>query len=201
MTSEGSVRNAKNSAKSVSACLGRYQSYCQDDAFRNVLARASSFAFAFLLPTSVTSQILTQGHWPPLQLEETSALLMQPELAKLISMNPMDAINPEQDSASSKAFTILKRHIPQNGRNSAVGNVYWPSGKLCGTISLDRLQILQHAFNTTKHKQPEVHQNPSFEQAVARLSTRYRNKYRQENGRCKSMDDTQSTHDSPQPRS
>ena len=69
-----------------------------------------------------------------------------------------------------------------------LANVHAPSGKLCDTITFERLQILYHAFTQSQQNQPEVHQhyhNPSFEHALARLLNRYSNKHTIENKNTK----------------
>ncbi|KAL3156463.1 hypothetical protein ABBQ38_000768 [Trebouxia sp. C0009 RCD-2024] len=51
-----------------------------------------------------------QGYWPPLQDKETSALLLEPSSAKLIHINTLDTVNPDQDIEATGAYTIPMRH-------------------------------------------------------------------------------------------
>ena len=125
------------------------------------------------------SNIARQGHWPPLKSKSTSALLHDPTLTALIDINPMNTINPDQDIAPTFEHVISKTHGIMPPTSKPLANVYAPSGKLCGTITFERLQILYHAFTQSKHSQPEVHQqhhNPTFEHVLARLLSRYSNK-------------------------
>ena len=63
------------------------------------------------------------------------------EIAVLIDINPMDPVNPDQDIAPTFKHVISKAHgnhtMPPAGKHLA--NVYAPSGKLCGTITFERL--------------------------------------------------------------
>ena len=80
---------------------------------------------------------------------------------------------------------ISKAHGDMPPASKPLANVYAPSGKLCGTITFEQLQILYHAFTQSQQSQPEVHQqlhhNPTFEHALARLLNRYSNKHTMEN--------------------
>ena len=129
------------------------------------------------------SNIARQGHWPPLKSKSTSVLLHDPTLTALIDINPMNTINPDQDIAPNCEYVISKVHGNMPTAGKTLANVYAPSGKLCGTITFERLQILYHAFTQSRQNQPEVHQqhrNPTFEHALARLLNRYSNKHTME---------------------
>ena len=121
-----------------------------------------------------------QGHWPPLKSNSTSVLLHDPTLTMLIDINPMDTINPDQDIAPTLKHVISNMHGNMPPAGKPLANVYAPSGKLCGTITFERLQILYHAFTLSQQNQPEIHQqhhNPTFEHALARLLSRNSNKH------------------------
>ena len=127
-----------------------------------------------------------QGYWPQLKDKSTSALLHDPNLAMPIDINPMDTVNPDQDIAPTFKHVISKAHgnhtMPPAGKHLA--NVYAPSGRLCGTITFEQLQLLYHAFTQSQKNEPEVHQqhyNQTFEHALARLLNRYSNKHTMEN--------------------
>ena len=126
------------------------------------------------------SNIERQGHWPQLKDKSTSALLHDPSLAVLIDINPLDTINPDQDIAPTFEYVIPKAHRIVPPADRPLANVYAPSGKLCGTITFERLQILYHPFIQSRQNQPEIyqqHHNPTFEYALARLLGRYANKH------------------------
>ncbi len=60
-----------------------------------------------------------------------------------------------------------------------MANVYNPSGKLCGSITMHRLRILYSAFKHSQLHQPETHKHYGhldFLIAIARLLNRYTNK-------------------------
>ena len=126
------------------------------------------------------SNIERQGHWPALKSKNTSVLLHDPTLTTLIDINPMDTVNPDQDIAPTFEHVISKMHGNMPPAGKPLANVYTPSGKLCGTITFERLQILYHTFTQSQQNQPEVHQqhhNPTFEHALARLLSRYSDKH------------------------
>ena len=111
--------------------------------------------------------------------KSTSALLHDPSLAVLIDINPLDTINPDQDIAPTFEFVISKAHRNVPPADKPLANVYAPSGKLCGTITIERLHFLYHAFIQSRQNQPKIHQqhhNATFEHALARLLGRYANK-------------------------
>ena len=92
------------------------------------------------------SNIERQGLRPALKSKSTSVLLHDPTLTMLISINPMDTVNPDQDIAPTCEHVISKAHGSMPPAGKPLANVYPPSGKLCGTITFERLQILYHAF-------------------------------------------------------
>ena len=60
-----------------------------------------------------------------------------------------------------------------------MANVYNPSGKLCGSISMHRLRILYSAYRHSQLHQPDMHKqygHLDFPTAIARLLNRYTNK-------------------------
>ena len=101
------------------------------------------------------SNIERQGQWPQLKDKSTSALLHNPSLAVLIDINPLDAINADQDIAPTFQYVISssKAHGNVPPADKPLANVYAPSGKLCGTITFERLQILYHAFTQSQQSQ------------------------------------------------
>ena len=134
------------------------------------------------------SNLDKQGDWSSLQTETASALLLQPELGQHIDINPMDIINPDQDISACKTFMICKRHGAASSDCHEVANVYAPTGKLCGTITVQRLQILQHAFDESQKQHPVAHaafHYLSFAQAVACLLSRYEGKRSTDNNKVR----------------
>jgi len=60
-----------------------------------------------------------------------------------------------------------------------MANVYNPSGKVCGSITMHRLRILYSAFRHSQLHQPDTHKyygHLDFPTAIARLLNRYTNK-------------------------
>ena len=118
-----------------------------------------------------------QGYWPALQDKETSALLLEPGLAKRIHINTLDTVNPDQDIVATGAYTITMRH-DQGVTSTRVANIYSPMGKVQGTITTERLEILHNAFQQSLKNCPEIHKqygSPDFVTAVNRLLSRYTN--------------------------
>ncbi len=76
-----------------------------------------------------------QRHWTSLKDKETSALLLEPDLAKYIPINTLDLVKPDQDIVPTGKYIISKRK-EEHGDSPIVTNIYAPSGKLCGTILL-----------------------------------------------------------------
>ena len=97
-----------------------------------------------------------QGYWPALQDKETSALLLEPGLAKSIHINTLETVNPDQDIVATGTYTISMPHA-QPASNKTVANMYSPMGKLQGTMTLDRLQILYDAFRQSQTNCPDIH--------------------------------------------
>ena len=92
----------------------------------------------------------------------------------------MDTVNPDKDIAPAFEHVISKTHGNMPPASKPLANIYAPSGKLCGTITFERLQILYHAFTQSQQNQPAVHQqhyNLTFEYALARLLSRYSKKH------------------------
>ena len=99
----------------------------------------------------------------------------------LIDINPLDTtcINTDQDIAPTFEYVISKAHGNVPPADKPLANVYAPSGKLCGAITFERLQIVRvYALTRSRQNQPKIHQhhNPTFEHALARLLGRYANK-------------------------
>ena len=100
----------------------------------------------------------------------------------------MDTINLDQDISACKTFMTCKRHGAASSDCYEVANVYAPTGKLCGTITMQRLQILQHAFDESQKQQLDAHaafHNLSFAQAVACLLSRYEGKQSTDNNKVR----------------
>ena len=60
-----------------------------------------------------------------------------------------------------------------------MANVYYPSGKLCSSITMHRLRILYSAFRHSQLHHPDRHKqygHLDFPTAIARLLNRYTNK-------------------------
>ena len=81
---------------------------------------------------------------------KTRAPLLDPSLAMLIDINPLDTVNPEQDIALTFKYVISKAHGNMPPAGKPLANVYAPSSKLCGTITFERLQFLYHAFTQSQ---------------------------------------------------
>ena len=115
---------------------------------------------------------------PALQDKETSAPLLQPSLAKRIHINTLDTGNPDRDIMATGAYTISMRH-EQNASSANVANIYSPMGKVQGTKTMERLDILHSAFQQSLRNCPDIHKqhgSPDFVTAVNRLLSRYTNK-------------------------
>ncbi|KAL0041860.1 hypothetical protein WJX79_007000 [Trebouxia sp. C0005] len=122
------------------------------------------------------SNLDRQGHWIPLQSKATPALLHEPHLDKLISINSMDVVNPDHDIPAQGICNIrLEPSVPN--KSPQIARVYFASGKACGTLNIERLWLLHQAFSHTQAHNADIHakyNNPSFEQAVLKLLTRYK---------------------------
>ena len=104
--------------------------------------------------------------------------LHEPSLARLITVEPNDTVSPDQDNKP-----MFKYVIPMSWKDQCIketmANVYNPSGKLCGSVTMHRLRILYSAFRHSQLHQPDTHKqygHLDFPTAIARLLNRYTNK-------------------------
>ena len=99
-------------------------------------------------PNQGKSNTDKQGYQMPVHDKETSAFLYEPSLARLITIDPNDTVNPDQDIKP-----MFKYVIPKSWKDQCIKEtmaiVYNPSGKLCGSFTyappmhpLQRLQTL-----------------------------------------------------------
>ncbi len=80
---------------------------------------------------------------------------------------------------TSERFSWLPMSWKDQCVNEAMANVYNPSGKLCGSITMHCLCILYNAFRHSKLHQPDTHEqyvHLDFPTAIAHLLNRYTNK-------------------------
>jgi len=129
-------------------------------------------------PDQAKSNIDKQGYQMPVQDKEVSAFLHEPSLARFINIEPTDTVNPDQDIKPMFKYVISMSWRGQRVRET-VANVYNPSDKLCGSITMHRLCILYSAFRHSQLHQPETHKrygHLDFPTAIARLLNRYTNK-------------------------
>jgi len=102
------------------------------------------------------SNLDEQGFQLPILDKETSAFLHEPSLARLITIEPNDTVNPDQDIKPMFTYVISMSWKDQC-INETMANVYNPSGKLCGSITMHRLRILYSAFRHSQLHQPDTH--------------------------------------------
>ena len=129
-------------------------------------------------PDQDMSNMDKQGFQMPIHDKETSAFLHEPSLARLITIDPNDTVNPDQDINPKY---IISMSWKDQCIQETMANVYNPSGKLCGSITMHRLRILFSAFRHSQLHQPETHKqygHLDFPTAIARLLNRYINKAR-----------------------
>ena len=126
-------------------------------------------------PDQNKSNIDKQGYQMPVQDKEVSAFLHNPTLAGHIAIHPNDTVNPDQD--------IEPMFVSMSWRcqcvSETMANVYTPSGKLCGSITMHRLRILYSAVKQSQVHQPDNHKqdgHPDFPTAITRLMNRYTKK-------------------------
>ncbi len=125
------------------------------------------------------SNLDRQGHWPTLQDKGTSALLLEPRLTRRIHINTLDTVNPDQDIMATGAYTMSMRH-EQYTSSTTIANIYNPMGKVQGSVTLERLEILHSAFQQALKTCPDIHRqygSPNFVTAVSRLLSRYTNNH------------------------
>jgi len=125
-------------------------------------------------PDQGMSNMDKQGFQMPIHDKETSAFLHESSLARLITIEPNDTVNPDQDITP-----MFKYVIPMSWKdqciNETMANVYNPSGKLCGSITMHRLRILYNVFRHSQLNQPDTHKQYGyldFPTAIARLLNR-----------------------------
>ena len=107
-------------------------------------------------PDQSKSNMDKQGFQMPIHDKETSAFLHEPSLARLITIDPNDTVNPDQDIKPMFKYVISMSWKDQCIKET-MANVYNPSGKLCGSITMHRLRILYSAFRHSQLHQPETH--------------------------------------------
>ncbi len=90
----------------------------------------------------------------PIHDKETSAFLQEPSLARLITIEPNDTVNPDQDIKPMFKYVISMSWKDQCIKET-MANVYNPSGKLCGSTTMHRLRILYSAFRHSQLHQPD----------------------------------------------
>ena len=76
-------------------------------------------------------------------------LWYEPQLQQFIHIDPTNTINPDHDVIATGAYQLGLRKQGKTAEGPLV-NVYDAEGKVAGTITLDRLNILQTAFEHTK---------------------------------------------------
>lgn len=86
-----------------------------------------------------------QGFQVPMHDKETSAFLHEPSLARLITIDPNDTVNPDQDIKPMFKY-VLSMSWKDQCIKETTAKVYNPSGNLCGSITMHRLRILYSAF-------------------------------------------------------
>ncbi len=129
-------------------------------------------------PDQSKSNMDKQGFQMPIHDKETSAFLHEPSLARLVTIEPNDTVNPDQDIKPMFECVISTSWKCQCIKET-VASVYNPSGKLCGSITMHRLRILYDAFRHSQLHQPDTHKeygHLDFPTAIARLLNRYTNK-------------------------
>ena len=89
-------------------------------------------------PDQGKSNMDKQGFQMPIHDKETSAFLHEPSLARLITIEPNDTVNPDQDIKPMFKYVISMSWKDQCF-NETMANVYNPSGKLCGSITMHRV--------------------------------------------------------------
>ena len=102
-------------------------------------------------------------------------LWYEPQLQQFIHIDPTNTINPDHDVIATGAYQLGLRKQGKTAEGPLV-NVYDAEGKVAGTITLDRLNILQTAFEHTKSTEPEIMEQlgaTCFEHEVAKLLIRY----------------------------
>ena len=77
----------------------------------------------------------------PIHHKETSAFLHEASLASLVTIEPSDTVNHDQDIKPMFKFVMSMSWKDQCVKET-MANVYKPSGKLCGLITMHRLCIL-----------------------------------------------------------
>ena len=128
-------------------------------------------------PDQGKSNMDKQSYQMPAHDKETFTFLHEPSLARLKTIDPNDTVNPDQDIKPIFKYVILMSWRGQSV-GGTIANMYNPSGKLCGSITMHRLGILYSAFKCSQLHQLETHNHYGhldFPIAVARLLNRYTN--------------------------
>ena len=88
-----------------------------------------------------------QGFQMPIRDKETSAFLYEPSLARLMTIDPNDTVNPDQDI--KPMLNVMSMSWKDQCIKETMANVYNPSGKLCGSMTVHHLCILFSAFSAS----------------------------------------------------
>ena len=115
-----------------------------------------------------------QGQWVPEKLKPVRTLWCKPGLKRLIHIDPEGTVNPDQDIVPTGGYTIHSCMAPPV---APLVSVYSDDGKVVGTITTERLNILYAAFNNMLNNEPELMNTlgaTCFEHEVALLMNRYK---------------------------
>ena len=102
-----------------------------------------------------------QGHGYRQLYHQGLSLRKEPALAKNICINTSSTVNPDRDIVGTGNY-----HIQQDQLDSDLASIHSPAGAFLGTITRERLNILDRAY-----RQPP---SGTFARAVASLLTRYK---------------------------
>ena len=132
--------------------------------FQQYMSRASTLHLTRQLRADLAlTDEQRQGHGhKPLYQQELS-LARDPQLGDRIQIDTASTRNPDKDVAPTGNY-----HIQPDTTDAQLANLYSPSGAFLDSITVDRLQILRRAFQTTAAGLPD------FAQQVALLCSRYK---------------------------
>ena len=119
-----------------------------------------------------------QGQWVSDELRPERRLWCKPGLKRLIHIDPEDTVNPDQDIVPTGRYTTgLTAHACITPPVGPLVNIYSDDGKVVGTITTERLNILYTAFNNMLNNEPVLMSTlgaTCFEHEVALLMNRYK---------------------------
>ena len=99
--------------------------------------------------------------------------MLEPDLTKLIEMDTLDTVTPDQDVIPTKAYMLsMKKGQHAAADSTPLVNIYNHLEKMQSTITMERLQILHRAFKESLHSNPHKHKQyswPDFAQAIQQL--------------------------------